>query len=39
MSFGQPSVLTDTLELSIATDECTVTDEVSGVDDSADSSE
>ena len=39
VSFGQPSVLTDTLEPLKATDECTVTDEVSGVDDSADSSE
>ena len=39
VNFGQSSVLTDTLELSIATDECSVTDEVSGVDDSANSSE
>lgn len=39
VNFGQSSVLTDTLELLRATDECSVTDDVSGVDDSPDSSE
>ena len=40
-SFSQSYAVTDTLErpLLTATDDCTVTDEVSGVDDSADSSE
>lgn len=41
VSFGQSSAVTDTLEpdLLIATDESAVTDEVSGVEDSSDSSE